>query len=166
MIFLNNVNAPYKQYSIYNLNSENNVLLYIYVQTKWSKTFVDFVLISNFLSRGGWVGDEWKDKISPILFFLNNVNAQYKQYSIYNLNSENNVLFIQIVLQINSSGCRCSGYSTCNLLACSLNHISRIRGNINDHKQFSVIWCWYLCLSCHKCCWITKQWQLCVNLHT
>ena len=37
------------------------------------------------------------------MIFLNNVSAQYKQYSIYNLNSENNVLFIHIVLQINSS---------------------------------------------------------------
>ena len=37
------------------------------------------------------------------MIFLNNVSAQCKQYSIYNLNSENNVLFIHIVLQINSS---------------------------------------------------------------
>jgi len=34
----------------------------------------------------------------------------------------------------NSSCCRCSGYSTCNLLVCSLNHISRIRGNINRQQ--------------------------------
>ena len=33
----------------------------------------------------------------------NNASAQYKQYSICSLNSENNVLFIHIVLQINSS---------------------------------------------------------------
>ena len=37
------------------------------------------------------------------MIFLNNVSAQYKQYSIYNLNSENNALFIHIVQQINSS---------------------------------------------------------------
>ena len=35
--------------------------------------------------------------------FLNNLSAQYKQYLIYNLNSEKNVFFIHIVLQISSS---------------------------------------------------------------